>query len=84
MSEVGSLLRLTVLGSRKLVDDWGAKKNGKFVLRVWELRTSAVFPPVVSSQVRHGYADAELNLDVCGGIQSVGEMVSSFRSSLSG
>jgi hypothetical protein len=40
--------------------------------------------PVVSSQVRHGYADAELNLDVCGGIQSVGEMVSSFRSSLSG
>ncbi|PMD21420.1 hypothetical protein NA56DRAFT_748880 [Hyaloscypha hepaticicola] len=54
-------------GSRKLVDDWGAKKNGKFVLRVWELRTSAVFPPVVSSQVRHGYADAELNLgDVWG------------------
>lgn len=49
------------------MDDWGAKKNGKFVLRVWELRTSAVFPPVVSSQVRHGYADAELNLgDVWG------------------
>lgn len=77
LSGVGSLLCLTVLGSRKPVDDWGAKKNSKFILRVgnWE---HLLVLAVVSSQVRHGYADAELNLDsVCGGIQSVGEMVSS-------
>jgi hypothetical protein len=39
--------------------------------------------PVVSSQARHGYADAEHSLGAaCGGIQSDGEMVSTTLPSL--